>query len=133
MSDLKEYLIFPEIKEGVKPSWFGYLISVKESCPFSKQQLVEYLEKEGIATRQLFAGNILRQPLIVDNEEIQFRVGNSKIMTSKDLNDDVYKKLPNTDFVMNNTFWVGVYPALGEKEMRRISDVIHKFILEKKF
>lgn len=123
LSDLKEYLILPEIKEGVKPSWFGYLISVKEDAPFTKQQLVEYLEEHKIGTRQLFAGNILRQPMIVDND-VNFRIGNSEIINSKDLTEDMYKKLPNTEFIMNNTFWVGTFPALGEKEITRISETI---------
>ena len=130
LSDLKDFLILPVIKEGVKPSWFGYLISVKENAPFTKQQMVEYIEAKGIGTRQLFAGNILRQPMIVDNEEIQFRVGNSEIMTSKDLTEEVYKKLPNTDFIMNNTFWVGTFPALGKEEITRISDAIHSCVKE---
>lgn len=125
LSDLNEYLILPEITYGCKPSWFGFLISVKP--PISKQKLVEYLESNGVGTRQLFAGNILRQPMIVDND-IQLRIGNSDILNSKDLTEEHYKLLPNTDFIMNNTFWVGVFPALSEKELSRISDLIHKFI-----
>ena len=125
LSDLNEYLILPEITYGCKPSWFGFLISVKP--PISKQKLVEYLECNGVGTRQLFAGNILRQPMIVDND-IQLRIGNSDILNSKDLTEEHYKLLPNTDFIMNNTFWVGVFPALSEKELSRISDLIHKFI-----
>ncbi|MCQ2754533.1 MAG: lipopolysaccharide biosynthesis protein RfbH [bacterium] len=128
LSDLQDYLILPKINKDVEPSWFGYLISVKDSTNFTKQELVEYLEKNKIGTRQLFAGNILRQPMIVDDEEIEFRIGNSKLMTSRDLTEDSYKLLPKTEFIMNNTFWVGTFPALGEKEIERISDTIHKFI-----
>ena len=129
LSDLKEYLILPEIRDGVKPSWFGFLISTKH--PISKQKLVEYLESHGVGTRQLFAGNILRQPMIVDND-IQLRIGNSRLLNSKDLTEEHYKLLPNTDFIMNNTFWVGVFPALSEKELDKTSDLIHKFIEENK-
>jgi len=132
LSDLSDYLILPTVKEWVKPSWFGYLISVKEGVHITKQELVEYLENHKIGTRQLFAGNILRQPMFVDDNEVQFRIGNSKLMTSKDLTEEVYKKLPNTEFIMNNTFWVGTFPALGEKEITRISDAIHSFIMDKK-
>lgn len=128
LSDLTDYLILPEIEEGCKPSWFGYLISVKPNDKFNKQQLVEYLEQNGIGTRQLFAGNILRQPMIVEND-VQLRIGNSKLMNSKELSEDDYKKLPNTEFIMNNTFWVGVFPALSEKELDKTSSVIHEFIL----
>ena len=129
LSDLKRYLILPEIRDGVKPSWFGYLISVKNDAPFTKQQMVEYLEKNKIGTRQLFAGNILRQPMIVEND-VNFRIGNSKLINSSELNEEYYKMLPNTEFIMNNTFWVGTFPALGREEMARISDVIHNFIEE---
>ena len=84
LADLKDYLILPEVREGVKPSWFGYLISVKENAPFTKQEMVEYLENNKIGTRQLFAGNILRQPMIVDND-VDFRIGNSGLSNSKGL------------------------------------------------
>lgn len=127
LSDLGEYLILPVIKDGVKSSWFGYLVSVRENAPFTKQQLVEYLEKNNIGTRQLFAGNILRQPMFVEND-IDFRIGNSKLINSKDLSDSYYKLLPNTEFIMNNTFWVGTFPALEEKDMTRIADTIREFI-----
>jgi len=127
LSDLKEYLILPKINEGVTPSWFGYLISVKENAPFTKQQMVEYLETNGIGTRQLFAGNILRQPMIVDND-VDFKIGNSPLINSKDLTEELYKLLPNTDFIMNNTFWVGTFPALGEEEITRIASTIKEFV-----
>ena len=130
LADLKDYLILPTINDGVKPSWFGYLISVKENAPFTKQQMVEYLERHKIGTRQLFAGNILRQPMIVENE-IDFRIGNSSIINSKDLTEEHYKLLPETEFIMNNTFWVGTFPALGEKEISRIADTIHSCVYKK--
>lgn len=130
LSDLKDYLILPEIERNSKPSWFGYLISVKPNSKFNKQQLIEYLENNGIGTRQLFAGNILRQPMIADND-VDLKIGNSKIINSKDLNEQHYKLLPNTEFIMNNTFWVGVFPALGEKEISKIADTIRKFINER--
>jgi CDP-6-deoxy-D-xylo-4-hexulose-3-dehydrase len=131
LSDLADYLILPIIKDGVKPSWFGYLISVKEGAPFTKQEMVEYLEAHGIGTRQLFAGNILRQPMFVDDEQVQFRIGGSKLLNSSELSEEWYSKLPNTDFIMNNTFWVGTFPALGEEEISRIAYAIHACIKEK--
>ncbi len=127
LEDLTDYLILPIVREKVKPSWFGYLISLKPNDKFNKQQLVEYLEKNGIGTRQLFAGNILRQPMIIESD-IKLRIGNSKIINSKDLKENHYEMIPNTDFIMNNTFWVGVFPALGELELDRTSKVIHEFI-----
>lgn len=127
LNDLSKYLILPQVNDNVKPSWFGYLISVKPEAPFTKQALVEYLEKNGVGTRQLFAGNILRQPMFVESE-IPMRIGNSDLIFSKELNDDYYRLLPNTEFIMNNTFWVGIFPALGKKELDKTCDLIHKFI-----
>lgn len=127
LNDLSKYLILPQVNDNVKPSWFGYLISVKPEAPFTKQALVEYLEKNGVGTRQLFAGNILRQPMFVESE-IPMRIGNSHLIFSKELNDDYYRLLPNTEFIMNNTFWVGIFPALGKKELDKTCDLIHKFI-----
>ena len=125
LNDLSKYLILPQVNGNVKPSWFGYLISVKPEAPFTKQALVEYLEKNGVGTRQLFAGNILRQPMFVESE-IPMRIGNSDLIFSKELNDDYYRLLPNTEFIMNNTFWVGVYPGMTDDMI----DYMAKTIIE---
>ena len=127
LADLTDYLILPKVAEDVKASWFGYLISVKPDAPFTKQQLVEYLEEHGIGTRQLFAGNLLRQPMMVDNE-VSLRIGDSEILKSCDLTEKEYALLPNTDFIMNNTFWVGTFPALGEEELSRTVQTIKGFV-----
>ena len=129
LSDLTQWLILPRIQEGVKPSWFGYLISVKPDAPFTKQKLVEYLEANGIGTRQLFAGNLLRQPMMTEND-VALRIGNSALLHSRDLGETEFALLPNTDYIMNNTFWVGTFPALGEKELAKTSAVIHQFVKE---
>lgn len=131
LEDLKEYLILPDTHPKANPSWFGFLITLKDDCKFKKQELVEYLEKNGVGTRQLFAGNILRQPYFVENE-IKLKINNSEVLLSKDLTEEDYKKLPNTDYIMNNTFWVGIQPALGEKELDKTSELIHGFINNKK-
>ncbi|MBO4675300.1 MAG: lipopolysaccharide biosynthesis protein RfbH [Elusimicrobiaceae bacterium] len=127
LSDLQDYLILPKIEKGVTASWFGYLISVKENAPFTKQQLVNYLEEHGIGTRQLFAGNLLRQPAFVDND-IALRIGDSPILNSRDLTEREYARLPQTDFIMNHTFWVGIFPALGEEELSRTVQTIRQFV-----
>lgn len=129
LADLTDYLILPEIKTGCKPSWFGYLISVKKDAPFTKQQLVEYLEDHGIGTRQLFAGNLLRQPALV-SDEIPLRIGNSSVLKSCDLTEQDYARLPGTEFIMNHTFWVGTFPALTEAELSRTVKTIHDFVKE---
>ena len=129
LADLEQWLILPTVASDVKPSWFGFLISVKPQALFTKQQLVEYLEQNGVGTRQLFAGNLLRQPMMVDNE-IPLRIGSSELLKSCDLTEKEYALLPNTDFIMNHTFWVGTFPALSEKELTKISEVIHRFVKE---
>ena len=131
LSDLQEYLILPKVTEDTKSSWFGFLITIKDGQHFTKQQIVEYLEENGVGTRQLFAGNILRQPMFV-NSDVELRINNSEILHSNSLDEKHYKMLPNTETIMNNTFWVGVYPGLGEKELTKTSDLIHKFIEDNK-
>ena len=127
LKDLEKYFILPKIVKGTTPSWFGFLLTVKQNNKFTKQQLVEYLEENGVGTRQLFAGNILRQPMITENE-IPLRIGKSKLLLSNKLKEKHYKMLLNTEYIMNNSFWVGVFPVLGKKEMDKISDLIHEFI-----
>ena len=130
LKDLQEYLILPSVAADVEPSWFGFLISVKPTAPFTKQELVEYLENNGIGTRQLFAGNLLRQPAFVD-DEITLRIGSGALQLSKNLTEEDYKKLPNTDFIMNNTFWIGTFQGLDENDLSKTSEVIHNFIKAK--
>lgn len=127
LAGLEDFLLLPHVSTGIKSGWFGYLISVKENAPFTKQQLVEYLENNGVGTRQLFAGNILRQPMFSESE-IPLRICSSDILYSNHLNEEHYKMLPQTEFVMNNTFWVGVFPALGQKELDKTADTIREFI-----
>lgn len=127
LADLQNYLILPKITENCTPSWFGFLISVKENAPFTKQELVKYLEANGIGTRQLFAGNILRQPMIVEND-IDLRIGNSDMLKAKNLTEDNYKSLPGTEFIMNHTFWVGVAQNNTPEDMKKTSKVIHAFV-----
>lgn len=99
LSPLEKFLILPEPTVGCEPSWFGFLISVREDSPVDKQELVEKLEHSKIGTRQLFAGNLIRQPLYQQSE---YRV---------------VGELTNTDFVMRNSFWVGLWPGLGHEHL----------------
>ena len=86
--------MLPVPTEGADPSWFGFPLGVREGAPFTRDQLVRALESEKIGTRLMFAGNLLRQPAY---RGIEFRqVGD----------------LPNTDYVMRNVLWLGVFPAL---------------------
>lgn len=94
LHDLEEYFILPEATPNSSPSWFGFAVAVRPDAPFKRNQVVQYLEDRGIATRLLFGGNLLRQPAYRD---IKCRtIGNLK----------------NSDFVMEQVFWIGVYPGL---------------------
>ena len=103
---LEDVLILPRATENSQASWFGFVISVKEDSPVSKQELVEFLEENKVGTRQLFAGNLIRQPLY---KNTKYRV---------------VGELKNTDYVMENTFWVGVWPGLDEVHLKYIADKI---------
>ncbi len=127
LKEFEKYLILPNLNEKAKPSWFGFLISVKADAPFSKIEFVKFLEENGIGTRQLFAGNLLRQPLYTD-DDIILRIEDSEILHSKDLTEEDFKRLPNTDFIMNATFWIGVYPGLTLKDLDFIISKINEFI-----
>jgi CDP-4-dehydro-6-deoxyglucose reductase, E1 len=93
---LEEYLILPEATPKSEPSWFGFPITVKNSAPFSKNDLIIYLSLKGIDTRPIFAGNLTKQPYLQ----------NKKFRISGDLS--------NTDKIMENSFWIGVFPGLTD-------------------
>lgn len=127
LSDMQDSLILPKICDDSTPSWFGFLISVKTGANFTKQELVEYLEQNGIGTRQLFAGNILRQPMFVEND-IPLRIASSGLKLSSELSESDYAMLPNTDFIMNNTFWVGCAQNLEQCDVERTVSTIRAFV-----
>ena len=127
LADLQNYLILPSHHAKCEPSWFGFLVSVKPDAPFTKQELVEYLEAHGIGTRQLFAGNLLRQPMMTASD-IPVRIGAGGTKLSSALGEDDYAVLPVTDFIMNSTFWVGVAQNLTEDDECVTSKAFHDFV-----
>lgn len=131
LKQFENYFILPSWESGAQPSWFGFLMTVKKDAPFNKIALCRFLEENNIGTRQLFAGNILRQPAFTE-ENIALRIKNSALLNSKDLTDADYANLPNTDEVMNASFWVGVWPGLSEEEIDRTISVFAKFIAQHK-
>ena len=131
LADLKDVFILPEHSKHCAPSWFGFLISVRPEAPFTKQQLVEYLEEHGVGTRQLFAGNLLRQPMMTDSD-VDLRIGSGPLMNSRELGEEHYALLPNTDFIMERTFWIGTAQNVDENDERETSRIIHDFVASKK-
>jgi CDP-6-deoxy-D-xylo-4-hexulose-3-dehydrase len=110
LKKLQDVLILPVATEGSNPSWFGFPIGVREDAPFTRDQLVRALEEKKIGTRLMFAGNLTRQPAY---EEAEFRqVG----------------ELPNTDFVMRNVLWIGVFPGLDSTMLDHIVHTIENFV-----
>ena len=126
LKGLEDYLILPEHIPTAEPSWFGFPITVKNNPKFKKVDLVKYLESNNIGTRHLFAGNILRQPAFL-NSEIKLRIRNSGILKSTALSAKHYKMLPNSDIVMNSTFWIGVWTGIKEKEITFILNKLEKY------
>ena len=106
----RKYFTLPQPTNNSDPSWFGFPILVKEDAPFTRADIVNYLEKNKIATRMLFGGNLIKQPAYHD---AKFRIVDS---------------LKNTDLVMNNLFWTGLYPGIGYAQMSFILEKIAEFI-----
>ena len=109
---VKDKLILPEPAENSEPSWFGFLISVRPETGLDRNRITKYIEDHNIQTRLLFSGNIIKHPCF---DEIR---GTSAYRVSG--------SLENTEFIMNNTFWVGVYPGMTDE----MTDYMAKIIIE---
>lgn len=110
LQDYRDFFELPIVKSNHEPSWFGYPITIKESAPFTRNQFVEYLENKGITTRLVFAGNLTKQPAF---QNVSYRtIGN----------------LPNTDLVMKNTLFIGVYPGIDLHKMNYMRLSISSFL-----
>ncbi len=108
----RDYLSLPGTERYADPSWFGFPVLIKEDAPFKRSEIVRYLEDNKIATRMLFGGNLLRQPAY---KGIRYRLSGDLI---------------HTDAIMNNLFWVGVYPGLTKQMLLFIEKTIDKFFKE---
>ncbi len=108
LSHLERELILPCATSGSEPSWFGFPITVKKESAISRNELVKTLESKRIGTRLLFGGNLLKQPAY------------------RDIEKRVVGELINTDIVMNDTFWIGVYPALNKSHFDFMAETILK-------
>ncbi|MFZ5585752.1 MAG: lipopolysaccharide biosynthesis protein RfbH [Thermodesulfobacteriota bacterium] len=103
LADWQDYFILPQATQGSEPSWFGFLLTVRAAAPFGKQELVEHLEAGLIQTRQLFGGNLVRQPLFSDLAE-----GRDYRLAAP---------LRVTDRIMHDSFWIGVHPGLDRPRL----------------
>ncbi len=115
LCDLDKYFILPQPMENSKPSWFGFLLTVQADVGFSREAIVTYLEKQGIQTRMLFAGNLLKHPCFDE-------------MRAQQRDYRVVGVLENTDQVMHQTFWIGVYPGMTDAMLDFMVAKIREFI-----
>ena len=109
LKSCEEFMVLPEATAGSEPSWFGFPITLRESAGVERVELLKYLDQYKIGTRLLFAGNLTRQPYF---EGRTYRISG---------------ELSNTDEIMNNTFWIGVYPGLTEEMLSFVVDKIESF------
>ena len=115
LEGLEEYLILPEAAENSDPSWFGFLITCKEGV--DRNALVQYIEDHGVQTRMLFAGNLTKHPCF---DEMRKNKEGYRIIGD----------LTNTDRIMNESFWVGLYPGMSEKKIDYMAKVIRNYFEE---
>ena len=113
LKPLEDVLILPEATPNSDPSWFGFPIAVRESAPFTRDELTRYFDLKKIGTRLMFAGNLLRQPAYAG------------------IDCRVIGDMKNTDFVMNQVFWLGVFPGLTPAMLDYIADTAKAFVAEK--
>ena len=118
LKDLPQ-LILPEAEENSNPSWFGFLIAVKDDAGFTRNELTGWLESRRIQTRNLFAGNLIKHPAFDE-------------MRKTGEGYRVVGELKMTDFVMNNGFWIGVYPGMSEEMLNWMIKSIREFVNKEK-
>jgi CDP-6-deoxy-D-xylo-4-hexulose-3-dehydrase len=111
LKSVEDFLILPDATPGSDPSWFGFPVTLKDSARTQRVELLKYLDQYKIGTRLLFAGNLTRQPSMTGRH---YRVSG---------------ELKNTDRIMNDTFWLGVYPGLTEEMLQYLADKIETYFL----
>lgn len=114
LNDVSDKLILPEPAEHSEPSWFGFLISIKPESGLKRNDVTRYIEDHNIQTRLLFSGNIIKHPCF---DQIR--------------GTDAYRVIGDlsvTDFIMNNTFWVGVYPGMTDDKIDYMAKIIKESI-----
>ena len=109
LSSLETFLKLPEVTENSEPSWFGFPLVLKIGTDVNRADLLTYLDDNKIGTRLLFAGNLTKQPYMVEQ------------------NYRIHGDLKNTDIVMNQTFWLGIYPGLTDTHLNYIAECLETF------
>lgn len=112
ITSANNWFIMPEPSENSIPSWFGFLLSVRKEAPFTRNDAIRYLEARGIQTRMLFAGNLIKHPCFDE-----LRVNGTGYRQIGDL--------PNTNYVLDHTFWIGVYPGLTQEMINYMIESIN--------
>lgn len=115
LKELEDVLILPEPATDSEPSWFGFLITVKEDAKFTRDDIVQYLEDNKIQTRMLFAGNLTKHPCFDE-------------MRTTGQGYRIVGELTNTDTIMFRTFWIGVYPGMSEAMVDYMIEKIKEFV-----
>lgn len=105
-----EYFILPDATPKSDPSWFSFIVTLTEKCPFKRDEITRYFDQNLIETRNLFAGNITKQPAFVNKEW------------------KIAENLDNTDYIMNNTFFLGTYPGLTSSMFEYVEGVLSDFV-----
>lgn len=113
LDSLKDKLILPEAEENSQPSWFGFIIAIKKDSGLERNKITKYLEDKNIQTRLLFSGNLIKHPCFdLYNENIDYKV---------------IGELQDTDYIMNNAFWIGVYPGMSEDMLDYMIKCIYEY------
>lgn len=113
MKPLEEYFILPEKTPNSDPSWFGFMLTVRDPKRIDRNKLVRFLEEQKIGTRLFFGGNMIKQPAY------------------KNIEKRIVGSLENSDKAMNDSFWIGVWPGLGKEHLEYVFEVLNKYISNK--
>ena len=108
--DLEDFFILPEKTKNSNPSWFGFMLTVRDRNKINRNNLVEFLEANKIGSRLFFGGNMIKQPAYIN------------------INKRIHGTLENSDYVMNNSFWIGVWPGLDISHLEYMHDIVKQFV-----